>query len=186
MASQGRGAKVKGSGYELKTSKKFSTWWGGQFSRTPGSGSLHWGSDQRVAGDIIAPQGMDFPFVIECKKHEGWTIDHVLLNIGEPKDWWSQVVTDARRVKLVPMLIFSRNRAKDFVMIPYLESFYRGLSGITDEVMRTNVTIKNIRGELQTFDVMVTTYDVISKVPPEHLREYAKHVPWDAYADDYE
>lgn len=185
MASQGKGAKVKGSGYELKTAKKFSDWWGGTFNRTPGSGSLHWGSDQRVAGDIIAPEKMDFPFVIECKKHEGWTIDHVLLDIGDPRKWWEQVVTDARRVERVPMLVFSRNRAKDFVMIPFDSFMYDRLRTYGPEVMRTTVTITNIRGEIQHFETIVCLYDNISKMSPDELREYANGLTWDPYAADY-
>lgn len=186
MASQGKGAKIKGSGYELKTAKKLSPIWGGTFARTPGSGSLHWGSDQRVAGDIIAPPEVDFPFVVECKKHEGWTMDHVILNIGDPKDWWAQVVTDCRRVKKTPMLIFSRNRAKDFVMIPYSKYLYHRLVTIGNDVMRTSVVIKNIRGEQQTFDVLVTTFDTLFQVDVPYLRGYAKEVNWDPYADQYE
>jgi hypothetical protein len=186
MASQGRGAKVKGSGYELKMAKKFGPWWGGTFHRVPGSGSLHWGDDNRVAGDIAAPQGLDFPFVIECKKHEGWTMDHVLMNIGDPKGWWEQVVTDARRVKHVPMLIFSRNRAKDYVMVPHSTWLYLKLESIAKENMKTTVTIKNIRDELQHFDVIVTTFDLISQVDPAALRTYAETIEWDPYKDQYE
>lgn len=189
MASQGKGAKVKGSGYELKMAKKFGPWWGGTFHRVPGSGSLHWGDDNRVAGDIAAPQGLDFPFVIECKKHEGWTMDNVLLNTGDPRGWWEQVVTDARRVKLVPMLIFSRNRAKDYVMIPYTDWMYARLAvGEKEVAMRTSVAIKNIRDEEQRFDVLVTTFDVLSKLHPDLLRAYALDatVSWDPYADQYE
>lgn len=185
MATVGKGSKVKGSSYELKIAKKFSEWWGGKFNRTPGSGSLHWGSDQRVAGDIVPPQGLTFPFVIECKKHEGWTMDHVLLDIGDPRKWWKQVVTDARSVGLVPMLIFSRNRAKDFVMLPYSEELYAGLSNIGPEVMRTKVSMENIREEQQVFDVIVTTYDILSQASVTYLIFYAKGVEWDPYADEY-
>lgn len=189
MASQGRGAKVKGSGMELKMAKKFGPWWGGTFHRVPGSGSLHWGDDNRVAGDIAAPQGLDFPFVVEVKKHEGWIMDHVLLDIGEPKNWWAQCVTDARRVKKVPMLIFSRNRAKDYVMIPHTKWLYDRLAvGERETVMRTNVTIKNIRNEEQRFDVIVTTFDALSKLHPDILRAYATDATedWDPYADQYQ
>jgi hypothetical protein len=187
MASQGRGARAKGSGYELKIAKKLSPIWGGTFARTPGSGSLHWGSDQRVAGDIIAPPEVDFPFVVECKKHEGWIMDHVILDSGDPRKWWAQVVTDARRVHKVPMLIFSRNRAKDFIMIPYDDSLYESLTlGATDSA-RTFVTIENIRGESQRFDVIVTTFDSLFIIDTAFLREYATRVreTWDPYADEY-
>jgi len=186
MASQGRGARAKGSGYELKIAKFMSTWWGGNFNRTPGSGGIHWGTDQSIAGDIVPPKGMVFPFVIECKKHEGWTVDNILLNTGKPREWFSQVVTDARRVKRTPMLIFSRNRAKDFVMLPYTHWLYGYLNAQeTYDVMQTKVTIKNIRDEVQVFDVIVTTLDTLAKVPIEDLRHYGKTVEWDAYADQY-
>jgi hypothetical protein len=186
MASQGRGAKVKGSGYELKIAKLFSPWWGGQFHRVPGSGSLHWGDDNRVAGDIAAPQGLDFPFVVECKKHEGWTMDHVLLNIGDPFKWWGQVVTDARRVRKVPLLIFSRNRAKDYVMVPFSNMLYTKLLSLGNDHMRTTVAIKNIRDEEQLFDVIVTTFDTFSKLSPTYLRDYCGYVDWDIYKDEYQ
>jgi len=186
MASQGRGARAKGSGYELKTAKFMSPWWGGNFNRTPGSGGLRWGSDQSIAGDIVPPKGMLFPFVIECKKHEGWSIEHILLNTGKPKEWFSQVVMDARRVKKVPMLIFSRNRAKDFVMVPYQELLYADLiQKGNHDVMRTSITIKNIRDEIQVFDVIVTTLDTLALFTPDYLRAYAANLVWDNYADEY-
>jgi Holliday junction resolvase len=182
----GKMSKNKGAGYELKIAKLLSPWWGGGFSRVPASGGLHWGSDQRVAGDIIAPQGLDFPFVIECKKREEWTMDHVLLNIGQPRDWWKQVVEDARRVKLVPLLIFSRNRAKDFVMLPYDEEMYGALFIESNEVMRTSISFNNIRDEEQVFDVLVTTYDAFSTLDIDYVRSYARRVDWDFYKDQYE
>jgi hypothetical protein len=185
MASQGRGAKVKGSGYELKMAKNLSPIWGGTFHRVPGSGSLHWGDDNRVAGDIAAPPEVDFPFVVECKKHEGWTMDHVVLDIGDPRKWWEQVVLDCRRVKKTPMLIFSRNRAKDFVMIPYEAYLYQRLAEVGNDVMRTSVSIENIRKEVQVFDVIVTTFDTLHIIPVPYLRGYGKEIKWDPYADQY-
>lgn len=186
----GKKSKQKGSSYELKIAKMLSKWWGGgDFHRVPASGGLHWGSDQRVAGDIIPPQGSDFPFVVECKKREEWTMDHVLLDIGQPRTWWEQVVSDARRVKLHPILIFSRNRAKDFVMLPYSEQAYRVLTeieGATD-VMITPTSFDNIRGEKQVFKVIVTTYDTFTSVPVETIKSLVyTNTEWDPYADQYQ
>ncbi|AIW03501.1 RusA-like Holliday junction resolvase [Bacillus phage Moonbeam] len=187
MASQGRGAKQKGSSYELKVAKFMTGWWGGNFNRTPGSGGMRWGTDQSIAGDIVPPKGMIFPFVIECKKHEGWVMDNVLLNTGKPREWFSQVVTDARRVKRTPLLIFSRNRAKDFVMLPYEDTLWSVLNGTrVRNIMRTTVEIKTLQDDFQYFDVMVTTLDCLSLVPLDMLVEYGKTVEWDAYADQYE
>jgi Holliday junction resolvase len=179
-------SKTKGAGYELKVAKNLTKWWGHNFTRVPASGGLQWGSDNRVAGDIVAPIEADFPFVIECKKREEWTMDHVLLDIGQPKEWWSQVVGDARRVRRVPLLIFSRNRAKDFIMLPHTEEMYAMLWAKGNDVMRTQVTIKNIRDELQEFDVIVTTYETFTSIPIPELKRYAADVEWDAYAADYQ
>lgn len=172
----------KGSGYERKVAKMMTDWWGGgNFSRVPASGGLHWGNDQRVAGDIIPPPESNFPFVTECKKREEWTMEHILLNIGQPKTWWEQVVLDARRVNLVPYLIFSRNRAKDFVMIPYDETLYSQLEKLNDDVMATQVKYDNIREEEQVFDVIVTTFETLSEVPKETILEYTERVDWDRH-----
>lgn len=183
----GKKSKVKGSTYELKIAKLLTSWWGaGTFNRAPASGALHWGRDQRVAGDIVAPPEADFPFVIECKKREEWTMEHILLDIGQPKEWWAQVVTDARRVEKVPILIFSRNRAKDFIMIPYEPSMYDKLNATEKTSMITTVSITNIRDEVQHFDVIVSTYDALIEVPIPEVKEYAATVDWDKYKDEYQ
>lgn len=180
----GRKSKNKGASYELKVAKMFTEWWGGKFSRVPASGGLHWGSDQRVAGDIVPPPEADFPFVTECKKRENWTFDHIVLDIGQPREWWEQVVNDGRRVDQVPMLIFSRNRAKDFIMVPYSKYIEEQLEGYNDVII-THVTTVNIREEVQRFKVIVTTFDTFSQTPKENLKKYAKEVEWDPYADQY-
>ena len=181
----GKMSKTKGAGYELKIAKFLTSWWGGNFSRVPASGGLHWGTDQRVAGDIVPPPEADFPFVIECKKREEWTMDHVVLDIGEPRKWWEQVVSDSRRTKQTPILIFARNRSKNFVMIPYQENMYMALEQAGNDVMNTLVTIQNIREEVQTFDVIVTTLDTLSTLDKDYIRAYAKSVDWDPYKADY-
>lgn len=182
----GKKSKTKGSSYELKIAKMFTCYWDeGDFHRVPASGGLHWGSDQRVAGDIVPPEKADFPFVIECKKREEWTMDHILLDIGQPKEWWAQVVGDARRIHKVPILIFSRNRAKDFVMLPYERSLYLDCKLAGADVMITEVTIKNIRDEEQIFEVIVTTMDTLTRLHKEVLKTYADRVVWDAYAEGY-
>ncbi|QZA69097.1 holliday junction resolvase [Bacillus phage 010DV004] len=183
----GKKSKTKGASYELKIAKLLTSWWGGgTFNRVPASGALHWGRDQRVAGDIVAPLEAYFPFVIECKKREEWTMDHILLDIGQPREWWEQVVSDARRVDRVPILIFSRNRAKDFIMIPYESSMYDKLNATEKTSMITTVSITNIRDEVQYFDVIVSTYDALTKVPISEVKEYAAAVDWDKYKDEYQ
>lgn len=116
-------SKKKGSDFERVTAKAFSNWWGVKAFRVPGSGSLHWGETMNVGGDVTFPPEARFPFVIECKKHEGWTLENIILNNKEPKTWWSQVVGDALENHKVPMLVFTRNRAETFVIVPYNAGF---------------------------------------------------------------
>ena len=179
-------SKNKGANYERKIAKDLSKWWGGTFSRVPASGGLHWGSDQRVAGDIVPPPEVDFPFVVECKKREEWVMDHIVLDIGQPREWWAQVVMDGRRVHRTPIMFFSRNHAKDFVMAPYSEELYTLLKENATDVMVAPVTIENIRKEIQQFEVIVTTFDTLSKLPIDTVRKYGKEVQWDPYRDKYE
>lgn len=119
----GRKSKTKGSSYELRVAKIFTTWWGAPFHRVPASGGLHWSASMNVSGDIVTIPEAGFPFVIECKKREEWTLDNVFLNNKDIKNWWAQVVGDADETGKIPMLVFSRNRAEDYVMLPYNEDF---------------------------------------------------------------
>lgn len=192
MASAGKGARDKGSNFERKIAQHMSDWWGGNFTRTPGSGGLRWGSDQRIAGDIVPPAGMDFPFVIECKKQEGYTLDNFLFSTGTPVKWWEQVVTDSRRLSLdktqeqkTPLLIFSKNRAKVMVALPYTSSMYNLLAVASNgALLTTPITIKNIRDEEQDFNLIITTLDALMKLPLDTMRDYGKTVKWDAYQEE--
>ena len=116
----GKKSKRKGSSFELKTSKEFQKWWGkGEFCRSPGSGG--WGRPQHkqgfnASGDIITTN-RDFPWCLECKNQEGWSLDQLLLNDGcIIHSWWEQTV-DETPDDLTPMLIFKKNRQKPMVMV---------------------------------------------------------------------
>lgn len=122
--------KKKGSDYELVVAKLLGAWWGESFQRTPASGGLRWHKDNRVMGDIVTPPDSKFPFVVECKKREGWVLDQWMTGAGEMEKWWIQVTADADRSgTLKPMLIFSKNFAKNYVMM-YEEDFTPVVSGV--------------------------------------------------------
>lgn len=110
----------KGKSYELKISKRLSAWCGFELIRTPMSGA--W---QGTAGDI-KPKQEDrlFPFVIECKKDESWSMEQVLAGNGKFPAWLQQandeIAQDAahgRHAKSF-MLIFSRNFKADYIAVP--------------------------------------------------------------------
>ena len=122
----GKMSKAKGSTYERHIAKKLGAWWGEEFQRTPASGGLRWKQDNRVCGDIVTPPGSTFPWVVECKKRENWTMDSLLNGSAEVSKWWKQVTDDAERSGLEPMLIFTRNRQPDYVAFESrsLQRFY--------------------------------------------------------------
>ena len=74
----------------------------------------HW----RGAGDIVARPDVYCPFAIEAKKVEGWSFDG-LFNLKWPiLGWWTQCVQQAEKVGLIPLLLFSKNRAKIYAVLP--------------------------------------------------------------------
>jgi hypothetical protein len=164
----------------LKVSKMLTEWWdGGQFSRVPASGGLHWKDDQRVAGDIVPPPDGRFPFVIECKKQEGFELAHLFKNMGKPREWWHQCVLDARRVNRVPILLFSKNRDSVFVLLPYKQEMFDRLVTVYP-VSRQSVSVLNIREEEEWFDTILTTYDALKEIEPDTLREWYEDIAWDS------
>ena len=114
-------SKVKGDTYERKIAKKLTEWTGLKFERVPASGGLHWREDNRVYGDVVT-NDPDFPFVIELKNRESWKMDSLINGSKEVEKWWKQVTADAEATGKEPMVIFSRNRQPDYIMIK-TESF---------------------------------------------------------------
>ena len=70
-------------------------------------------------GDILhKPFVDDPPFAFECKNQECWTLDGFMENARWPVwDWWEQAKDQAAASLLHPLLLFTRNRKKDYVII---------------------------------------------------------------------
>ncbi|UGO47687.1 hydrolase [Bacillus phage vB_BanH_McCartney] len=183
MASSGKGSKVKGSKYELDIAKKLAAWTGEQVHRVPqsGAGGSTWGADSRMNGDIVFPVGSKNSFIYECKKREGWGLHNLFLGTGQIKEWFEQVVMDSRRMEkfgMSPCLIFSKNRDKDYILIPYVEEVYEQLDK-KYPVSRQTVQFKNIREEEQYFDTILTTLDGFTAFSPTYLFGVYQDLDWD-------
>lgn len=179
IATAGRGAKNKGSAYELKMAKSLSAWWGEDFHRTPNSGA--WSSTHNSdmqAGDIITPEKAKFPFVVECKNHEGWTLENVIMNTGNHRDWYEQVVGDALRVKKVPFLLFHRNFSDDFVTLPYSAHVEAKFKSTNNYYAKHQLVKYNkMLGIDKTFDVItVGLAEFIKLYSPEELKKGHKRI----------
>lgn len=174
-------SKKKGDTYERKTAKRLTEWWGHEFYRTPASGGLRWTEDNNVAGDIVTGTNSEFPFVIECKHREGnWTIESIMLDRHDVKNWYKQVVEDSRRVNRVPLLMFTRNRAEDFVMLPYAEDLYMKLLLGKQPIMRTVVAYTDAMTEkTEAFEVLITTLGGLTSLEPEYYKEWSKAHQWE-------
>lgn len=161
----GKKSKRKGSSFELKIAKQLQEWWGdGQFARSPGSGG--WGRPQHregfnAAGDVITTS-KTFPWCVECKHQEGWTLDQLLLNEGcIIWSWWEQA-KDECPAGLIPLLIFKKNRQEPLIMTS-IDHYTQG------NMMQLHVTHKFSEGENEV--VMVSRFSDLLKLPPTYFNE---------------
>lgn len=119
------GARNKRSGNSLEnlTAHIFSDWYGKEFHRSPGSGSLHWKS-VNVNADVLPPDDIDFPFIVECKsdKASNWTIESFMDSAKHFPTWNAQAIREGVKASdglKYPILVFKRNYVKPYFSIPY-------------------------------------------------------------------
>lgn len=124
-----------------------------------------------MVGDIVAPLEADFPFVVECKNREEWTIENLFLNNKDVKNWWAQVVGDSLESNKVPMLVYTRNRAKTFVTLPYNTSTMISLELADYPVMSSNITFEDEYGDTHTYKTFTTVLDAVMSIDPKIMRE---------------
>ena len=154
-----RMSKTKGSTYERHIAKKLGAWWGEEFQRTPASGGLRWKQDNRVCGDIVTPPGSTFPWVVECKKRENWTMDSLLNGSAEVSKWWKQVTDDAERSGLEPMLIFTRNRQPDYVALKAHDEIFMFIN----PTMMIVTTINGDEVHIMRLDELIEMHEKVIK-----------------------
>jgi len=104
-------AKAKGKKLEVLTGKLLGNWWWGQpFPRSHGSGSsiTYCSDDTIIAGDLHTTK--DFPFCVECKNQELWSLDAVFAGTCKRVEkWWVQTISEASIANRIPLLVATRN-----------------------------------------------------------------------------
>lgn len=167
---KGINSKHKGSEYERKIARILGAWYGEEFHRVPQSGGLRWGDDTRVAGDITTHVDSSFPFTVECKKREEWTLEQLLKGTGDLESWWAQSINDSERVNLLPMLIFSKNFSPNYIMLQ--ESVFSKLLDWKNRHLPFNYFIVGKTGEGQRVVCVLESFlDFVCK------EDIEKHLP---------
>ena len=111
------GSRDKGSRGELEVRDLLRAWWapvepGLSIERAPSSGGWHAAAAFRAAGDLVVPAGARFPWSVEVKRREDWSLPSLLRGGQSPVwTWWAQATRDALRNRAWPLLWCRRSRS---------------------------------------------------------------------------
>ncbi|MEM5853355.1 MAG: hypothetical protein QW228_03225 [Candidatus Aenigmatarchaeota archaeon] len=109
--------KAKGDSFERKVAKIFTNWYGKTVRRTPLSGQI------AIKSDIISDE--DFPFLIECKKHERFYLEEILSSgvnfrkmLLDIEDQKNSLFYKENKIQAI---IYSRSRTSIYIILPERE-----------------------------------------------------------------
>lgn len=119
MARKGINSRNKGGRGENQVCALLKKWWDADFARTPSSGGFKtkkFREEWNAEGDVVTPDET-FPFAVEVKWQEDWTLDQ-LLTAPKSKiwDWWEQAKRETAADKLT-LLVFKKNNRPWLVMM---------------------------------------------------------------------
>lgn len=177
-------SRSKGGRYERELVKKFEDFWGSHFSRTPYSGAWTGNKTQEgfdtVTGDIMTAHEENFPFSVEGKMREGWTLEHLVNNTGEIRDWWGQTVRDGENGNKVPLLIFRRNYLPhDYVTIPFHAELFQKLLLSDAPLLASKIIYQDeATGDDRAFLTMTTHFEDFAAVGREYYEEAFNNFDW--------
>lgn len=165
----GKKSKDKGGRGERAAAKCFRDWWGTDFTRTPASGGFatqKFRDDWNAAGDLVTPDPT-FPFCVECKWVEDWTLEQVLRNDGcLIFQWWQQARAECPPNKL-PLLVFKRNNHPFYCLV---ESDDLPNTHYLRDVRYYTVTLSEDITGTYPMEVCIMTLSDFFKLDPESWR----------------
>lgn len=152
----------KGSTAERKLAKLFQGWWGSSFARTPMSGGFataKFRDDWNAAGDLVTPD-RTFPFCVESKKVEKWTLEQLLTSDKTHiHKWWAQTLDETPSGK-IPLLVFTKNHAPLYAMM-FTEQMHSELK---------NAIACRFDTVVNTCEVSIFALDALFKTLPDNWR----------------
>lgn len=115
----------KGNQAELEVARLIEPWWRqlepeASFVRTPRSGGWTQGRDLFDArGDLCVKNAPRFPWCVEVKRRERWSLVNFELGRKCPVwGWWERASHDAACASRAPMLWIRQNRRRWIVVLP--------------------------------------------------------------------
>ena len=124
MKKKRKNSRARGQRGEYQARDEFKAWWGGVFTKTPGSGAFATITNRRdlnVSGDVSSDDP-SFPWCIEVKYVENWDFIKTLKGQGVVfAEWWQQTINQCDDGKQ-PILLFRKNRQPWFYMLYPMEN----------------------------------------------------------------
>lgn len=115
----------KGNNGEREVAKLLTEWWSKRnpnvhFVRSPSSGGWHSAPVRagfRASGDIMTDD-LEFPFTIEVKRRETWSLRSFVAGGRSPVwEWWAQACKQGVEASLTPMLWMRKNRDRHWIVL---------------------------------------------------------------------
>lgn len=114
----------KGNTAELEVARILEPWWRqlepeATFVRTPRSGGWTQGRDLFDArGDLMVKGAPRFPWCVEVKRRESWSLDNFEHGRACPVwGWWIRACEDAKQAGRLPMMWTRQNRRPWIVIV---------------------------------------------------------------------
>lgn len=177
----GSGSHVKGNNFERSTAKAFTKWSGVKFNRTFASGAQgdKFSNDVRVTGDLFAPVDYNFPFSVECKFHDDFSLRNVFINGSVVQLFLKQNISDARRSQRAPLLVAKVSRQDTYCILPYhkeLESLLKDKKA--PYFVRDMYYVDNMTRVDYHFNMIITNLDSLLLATPDELWEWYSTLDW--------
>ena len=162
----------KGNVAEREVAALIKAWWGqlepkADFIRTPLSGG--WGGPTqragfKASGDLMTTAER-FPFTVEVKRREAWSMDRLLAGSRSPVwGWWRQAQTQGVEMSATPMLWIRRSREPWRVLVPWALGEEVRRRGVEVEVWETWALAKVDVGDQ---DPAMFLADALLALPPK-------------------